>query len=77
MVVIYYIAFTSHYYYTETRQLIEKVEDLTSQLRDRDNQNERLKKRLEGNWYFYKLEIESTNQSIRNNYCYSNRFLFS
>ena len=34
--------------------IIEKekeVEDLTSQLRDRDKQNETLKQKLKGNWY--------------------------
>ena len=41
--------FITKYFYIETRQMKEKeVEDLTSQLRDRDKQNETLKQNLKG-----------------------------
>ena len=42
--------FITQYFYIEMRQMKEKeVEDLTSQLRDRDKQNETLKQKLKGN----------------------------
>ena len=42
--------FITQYFYIETRQMKEKeVEDLTSQLRDRDKQNETLRQNMKGN----------------------------
>ena len=42
--------FITQYFYIEMRQMKEKeVEDLTSQLRDREKQNEMLKKNMKGN----------------------------
>ena len=44
--------FITQYFYIEMRQMKEKeVEDLISQLRDRDKENETLKQNLKGNWY--------------------------
>ena len=44
--------FITQYFYIEMRQMEEKeVDDLTSQLRDRDKEIETLKKNLKGNWY--------------------------
>ena len=41
--------FITKYFYIEMRQMKEKeLEDLTSQLRDRDKQNETLKQNLKG-----------------------------
>ena len=40
------------FFYTVMRQMKEKeIEDLTSQLRDKDKQNETLKQTLKGNWH--------------------------
>ena len=42
--------FITQYFYIEMRQMKEKeVEDLTSQLRDRDKQNETLRQNMKGN----------------------------
>ena len=42
--------FITQYFYIEMRQMKEKeVEDLTSQLRDRDKEIETLKKNMKGN----------------------------
>ena len=43
--------FITQYFYIEMRQMKEKeVEDLTSQLRDRDKEIETLKQNMKGNW---------------------------
>ena len=42
--------FITQYFYIEMKQMKEKeVEDLTSQLRDKDKENETLKQNLQGN----------------------------
>ena len=42
--------FITQYFYIEMRQMKEKeVEDLTSQLREKDKENETLKQNLQGN----------------------------